>query len=165
MSSKQWLKTIHSIVGETLYKYGFSSHSANYVRDTQSCILIVNIQRSDDSAAMRLKVTCNLGLFITTLPSSEGIPVDIWSCHWRRRLGFLTPQKQDVWWVISSDAEADSVAHDIALNLSVYGLPGLMTKSSIKAMLDYWRSGESAGLTDVERRRYLAELEGCDADG
>src|SRR5262245_29497849 len=120
---------------------------------------MINFQRSKESDAEKLVVTVNLGILLTCLSDGSSDNPDVWSSHWRRRIGFLAPQHDDIWWTIQTEEDCVHAAEEIREMVLLYALPEFATKGTPEQIVAYWRTGEAAGLTETQRLRYLAELE------
>jgi Domain of unknown function (DUF4304) len=113
------------------------------------------------STAAVLRVTVNLGVFSPALDRALGGSVGEPSepaCHWRERLGFLLPAHADVWWTVSDAAEAAAVAAEISDAIAAVGLSALGQVGSTQALRALWERDVCPGLTEYQRRRYLAAL-------
>jgi hypothetical protein len=64
------------------------------------------------------------------------------SCQIRKRLGFLTPDRRDVWWNL--DAPANELAASLQQLLEAYALPYLDRVSDPEAVLDAWVAREDS---------------------
>jgi hypothetical protein len=117
----------------------------------------VSLQASTSSTAQSLRVTLNLGVWLGAL-SSEGETPDVWSAHWRARIGSLMPQPSDRWWDASSDREAAAVAVEMSHVTKLLALPAFEALSTADALADLWRSGRSPGLTEFVAKRFLDML-------
>ena len=159
MLSKVAMKEIVIHVANALEPHGFKAKGSSFYRDSKDLISIINIQKSDKSSEFRLVITVNLGIYIKSIADNPNMPPDIWSCQWQERIGFLLPEKRDVWWEINSFADASNVAETLKRAIIDHGLPEIESKASVAKMLEYWRSGESAGLTEGQRVRYVQLLE------
>ena len=99
----------------------------------------------------------NLGVWLPTLAGGSEKP-DIWSAHWRQRIGTLMPDRADRWWDVASETEGGTVAMELNAALKDYGFPALQAVSTTSALVQLWRSGQSPGLTERQRERFLARL-------
>jgi hypothetical protein len=148
MPANEYKRRILEAVAEVLRAAGFRKKGSHFTRDIAEVVHLVTLQSSVGNTADAVRVTVNLGVWI---PALEGdAKPDIWSAHWRERLGFLMPEKRDVWWDAASDGEANVVAGRIADAVRDFGLPALSQLASRRALLDLWKTGASPGLTEVE---------------
>jgi hypothetical protein len=67
----------------------------------------------------------------------------------------LIPEQEDIWWTVTSEAEAEATGEELRELLETYGLPALERVSSIDRLRELWKSGRCPGLTDWERQEYL----------
>jgi len=156
MPAKEYKRRILEVVAEVLRATGFRKNGSHFTRDIADVVHLVTVQSSVGSTADAVRMTVNLGVWV---PALEGdAKPDIWSAHWRERLGFLMPEKRDVWWDAASDDEARVVAHRIAGAVRDFGLPALSGLANRRALLDLWRTGSYPGLTEVFAERLLKRL-------
>ena len=79
-------------------------------------------------------------------------------CHWRQRLGRLLPAQSDVWWSVRDEQTAKAICEEIAAGLIDDALPKVDAMASSEALVRSWQEGRGQGLTEYERRSYLAKL-------
>lgn len=120
---------------------------------------IIEFQRSDESSSEKVVFTINLGIVCGELldsgPSSAA-KSHIIDAHLRQRLGMLLPDRSDKWWEASPDRA--SVAQEIVGLLSTVAVPYVESHMATEALIALWESGQSPGLTAVQRTRYLSKL-------
>jgi hypothetical protein len=156
-------KAILAEVQAQLKPLGFRKTGSTFTRDRGAVVQIANIQKSTTSDSTHIKVTVNLALWVKALaPIRAGVPdkEDVWSAHWRVRIGEVGPERKDVWWSAASKAEAEFVGRQLAARLITFGLPQMEELSSPAALICLWQTGVGPGLTGVERERYLKKLLG-----
>lgn len=102
MSSEAYKKQIGLAVALALAPLGFRRKGQVFFRQLDEVAHIVSLQSSTSSTASVLKMTVNLGVWVSSL-AEDGSKPDLWSAHWRERLGYLMPQRIDYWWEVSSD--------------------------------------------------------------
>lgn len=161
MANREFTKTIVGELSAALKPLGFRKHGLTFTRDANGLVQIIALQKSASSTADVLKITANAGLWVCELaPVWAGVPdaPDIWSAHWRVRVGELSPERTDLWWSVASHEAAASVAADLATRVLEFLLPEMARLSSRDAMVRLWQSGSAPGLTSVQRARYLANL-------
>ena len=140
---------------------GFRRRGSRFLRDVGDVVHLVQLQSSTQSTAAALRMTANLGVFSPVVDRALGgtiaEPTEP-DCHWRERLGFLTPANSDVWWTVRESKNAAAVADELKRDLAQGGLPTLDRLASTQALRVLWESGAAPGLIDYERKRYLAAL-------
>jgi len=156
MPAKEYKRRILEVMAEVLRAAGFRKKGTHFARDIADVVHLVTLQSSVGSTADAVRVTVNLGVWVPAL-EGDAIP-DIWSAHWRERLGFVMPDKRDVWWDAASEGEARVVADRIANAVRDFGLPALSRLANRRALLDLWRTGSSPGLTEVFAERLMKRL-------
>jgi hypothetical protein len=119
---------------------------------------LIEFQRSVGSTPGALRFTVNLAVHIGTLEGGSQRRRTSTSAHLRRRLGhFMTPPT-DKWWQIDSTTNERVLAAEILQPLLEIGVPFVERHLKTSAVVALWESGESPGLTAVQRERFLALL-------
>jgi hypothetical protein len=150
-------------MAEVLRPLGFRKKGSHFTRESGGVVHLVSLQSSATSSADAVRVTVNLGVWVSAL-EGDAKP-DIWAAHWRERLGFVMEERRDVWWDAASDNQAKSAAAAIADSIRRFALPVLETLASPGALLSLWKSGRSPGLTAVQAERLLTRLEAIEGAG
>jgi len=155
-------KDVLSIVVTRLGEVGFRRKGSSFYLREGSNWGIVNFQKSGKSSADVILFTVNVGtasgalLNFSGLRASEVPRID--QCHWRKRLGFFFSDPSDTWWRIDTMTSPSAVGEEIVDALLKLALPEMKTYMSDASLMELWTSGDSPGLTDVERLRYLSVL-------
>lgn len=163
MPATDYKRTILEAIAEALRPIGFRKKGAHFTKAEADVVHLVSLQSSSSSTAEAVRVTVNLGVWVSAL-EADAKP-DIWSAHWRERLGFLMPENRDVWWNAASDDEAKSTGATIASAIRTFGLRALGSLATRRALLDLWKSGRSPGLTEAQAKRLADRLEAIEAAG
>jgi hypothetical protein len=161
--NEELTKTINSRVHAAVSPYGFRKSGSTFSRDVGEVIHLVTLQKSTSSGKTHVKFTVNVGAWIKALaPIRAGVPdkPDIWSAHWRVRLGELAPERSDRWWTVANSDEAVASGQAVAEMIVKLALPALDELSSVSTLIRLWRTGQAPGLTATERERYLTKLDG-----
>ena len=87
---------------------------------------------------------------VESLPRGATLPEQ----HWQERLGFLLPERRDVWWDVDG-SNAEEVAHQHAIHFRERIHPELLRATDLGRALDGWRQGRGRWITDVMRADYL----------
>ena len=145
MPAKEYKQQILTAVTDLLRDAGFRKKGTLFTRDCGDVTHLITVQSSVGGTAEAVRMTVNLGVWVTALAPDE--KPDIWSAHWQVRLGFLMPEKRDLWWEAASDDEAGAVAERIAGAIREFGLPALSRLAERRALLDLWKTGVTPGLT------------------
>lgn len=144
-------------IANSLTSSGFRKAGNLFKREFGQIIHLIGLQSSTSSTATRAKVTLNLAIWCVPASDTDEKP-SIWNAHWRERIGYLMPEHTDKWWVLDSAAASTVAAAEIAMALARFGVPALDRLVSPDALRALWLSGQSPGLTDAQRLRYLARL-------
>src|SRR3569623_3233665 len=143
MPTKEFKQQILAAVTEVLRPAGFQKKGTLFTRDFADVVHLVTVQAGVGSTADSVRTTVNLGVWVPALAPDE--KPDIWAALWQVRLGFLMPEKRDVWWEAASDDEAGAVAERIAGAIREFGLPALSRLAERRALLHQWKTGEAPG--------------------
>jgi hypothetical protein len=69
---------------------------------------LINLQKSTSSTRQLIRFTVNVGIFSERIGSAyrapSGGPPRERLCHYRERIGYLLPVRQDYWWTIDASA-------------------------------------------------------------
>ena len=158
MSSEAHKKQIGLAVATALMPLGFRRRGSVFTRQLDEVTHILSLQSSTSSTASLLKITVNLGVWVSFL-AEHGSKPELSSAHWRERLGLLMPQRIDYWWEISSDHDAERATRQIVEAIRTHAVPEfeqLVTRNALAAL---WRAGRSPGLTAFQIKRYLDRIE------
>ena len=148
---------VAAAVHDLLAPREFKKKGLVFSRTLSDVVHFIALQSSGSSTAEELQLTVNLGVLVPSLCEAWS-PHDVWSSHWQQRLGFLLPMPSDRWWQIRSEREASVAAAEIVAGLLDYGLPKLDTLPTKAALAELWRTGQSPGLTEVQRKRSLDRI-------
>ncbi len=161
MSPTELKAPIIDQVKQLLHPMGYRKLGGLFSRPSEDVVHLIEIQGSRGNTSGQAKFTLNVGVFAYELVYPDVRDVrkpSIPEAHWRQRLGFLSPEKIDLWWEVSTQEQSVSAAQDIANRLTCYALPALSELSNLEALAMLWLSGRCPGLTDYQRKKYLAAL-------
>ncbi|MBE7448008.1 MAG: DUF4304 domain-containing protein [Kofleriaceae bacterium] len=142
-----------------LKQSGFSKKHSTFMRMKPEVVHLVSVQKGRKSTAGEISIAVNLGVAsVRLLRRSERDPLatTIEECQWRRRL--TGESKEEPWWTLRDLRSAQTVSDEVAAALRVCGLPILDELSTDAALRDLWLSGQSPGLTDVQRLLNLSVI-------
>ena len=151
-----------SIAAKSLGQVGFRRNGNSFHVHEGNNWGIVNFQKSSKSTPDLLLFTVNVGtasgvlLKFSGFPKSEVPGID--QCHWRKRLGFFFVEPSDTWWRIDATASSSAIGQEIIHALVQLAIPEMKRYMSDPSLQELWASGESPGLTEVERLKYLSVL-------
>lgn len=160
MINDEFRKVVLTQMRETLKPAGFKKKGNNFFKQENDVYLIIQLQSSMFSSQYDLRVTINLGVFSTLLQDASGAlnNPSLIKSHWRQRIGFLTEEKLDKWWTVTSFNEAQKTGLEISKLLTERVLPVLFSLDSTAKLISLWEKGESAGITDFQRNNFLEKL-------
>jgi len=157
MSSEAHKKQIGLAVATMLAPLGFRRKGQVFTRQLDEVAHILSLQ-SSSSTASNLKITVNLGVWVSSL-AEDGSKPDLLSAHWSERLGFLMPQRIDCWWEILSGHDAELATKRIVEAIQTYAIPQFERLANRDALVALWKAGHSPGLTEFQAKRYLEKIE------
>lgn len=155
----QLLKTVEGIL--RLAGYARSQRTFRLLVDPG--VGMIEVQKSAKSTSDRVILTVNVGVwsarvarFMTGRVESGPLAVD--DCHWRERIGFLLPDRDDRWWTIGGGDDAAIVTGAVGGAIESVAVPAVNAHLRDEALRDEWLTGKSPGLTDIQRLLYLTIL-------
>lgn len=131
------------------------------VRDGNAAV--VEFQKSTSSPPGELRFTINLAVICGELLDDGRAGISKASSldgHLVRRIGWLMSHPSDHWWTISCETVIDDLAREVSSLVLETAVPYLTQYLNTNQLMSLWRSGQSPGLTDVQRMRFLGRLSG-----
>lgn len=146
---------------ENLRSVGYVRRGSSLRKVAGGNVAIVEFQKSSKSNADAIVFTINLGIVCGQLlessePSLKG--VGIVDAHVRQRIGMLLPDQPDKWWTIDPNTNANSLIEEISGLIEREAASYLDSYLDDDALVALWESGQSPGLTETQRLRYLTML-------
>lgn len=154
-------KTVVLTVANLLKSQGFKKRGRALYRVTNENVELIEFQRSLANTAQNLCFTVNVGIISVRLARhfekelSKAGSVD---AHLRRRIGDFLPQPHDKWWELNTVASPKGVIEELSSLLVEKVVPYLTGHSSDVALVSLWEGGQSPGLTEGLRVRFLSAL-------
>lgn len=145
-----------------LIKHGFSRRSTTYRIVEDGNCGIIEFQRSRKDSTQKLCFTVNIGVvYGRLLNHPESLTKSrIIDAHLRQRIGHLMPCRRDMWWDISQQTESEELAKEVCRTLTEFAVPYILQYLSVDAIRTLWASGQSPGLTELQRKEYLSMIGG-----
>jgi hypothetical protein len=156
---KAFQRAIRERVQPFLKLKGFSKKDGTFRRTLGVVVHVVTFQKSGKSTADEITFAANLGVASCRLLERGGetpAAVGVEGCHWRRRL--VREGTTETWWNVCDEATAARSGDEVAGALRIQGLPSMEHLCDDRALRDLWISGDSPGLTDVQRLVNLTVL-------
>ncbi len=141
--------------------YGYVRKQGTFRRIVGDNAALINFQRSRWNSSDSVSFTLNLSIVCGALLDTSGITIKSakeYDGHLRQRIGYLTSEAADKWWEINKATRVDVLSAEIASLVVSVAVPYLERYVRNKDLIALWSGGESPGLTDVLRLRYLARL-------
>jgi hypothetical protein len=161
MSSADFKRIILAEMHTYLKAAGFRKKGAVFAAEQNDTVLFIQLQNSLKSTRDFLVVTVNLGIFSRVVAEKmrNTHEPNILEAHWRERIGHFTSNGSDKWWDIQNEKEARSCGAEITNILVNRVFPRMRSLASAANLKSLWLTGESPGLTDYERKRFVEALE------
>lgn len=156
-------RLLRTAVTPLLRKVGFRKVGLYYFRQRSGNWELVQFQKSWSNTVDETRFTVNCGIVSTRLArfllgADLKMPTPEYNWHYSQRLGFLMAGGQDKWWTIDASVPKESLGSEVSELIIDLAIPTLDAHASDEELRDLWLSGESPGLTDVQRLMYLAVL-------
>lgn len=152
-----------SAIGSVLKSERFIKKGNSFYLSESGNNGIINFQKSRDSTKKEVIFTINVGVQSTTLSKvlkknrHNDFP-DMEDCHWKRRIGFLLPQKQDYWWRVTDDTNIEELIREISRVIKEVAIVYIKTNISDESLKLLWLDGRAMGITELQRYGYLTTL-------
>lgn len=150
-------------IGSFLKTHGFTKKGDTFYILSEGNWGLINFQKSKDSSKGTVRFALNLGVQSITLAqvlennSSDRATIE--DCHWKKRIGFLLPQKQDYWWVIEENSTSmENLVGEISDILTETVLSDLKSHITDESLKQEWLNGLSEGVTELQRYIYLTTI-------
>lgn len=123
---------------------------------------IIEFQKGRSNTVSSILFTINLGIYSKALKVFDSFDIkskpSISDCHWRMRIGFLLPQKQDYWWEINDKTSLSNLIVEIINILKELAIPEMQKYITDESLEKSWMAGVSEGLTEQQMYLYLIAL-------
>jgi len=157
MQSSEIRKVVDGALTRLLSSRGFGYKSSLFSRPSEDVIHLLQLQGSDENTRAASHFTVNVGVWSSALVPEE--KPSFARAHWQQRLGFLSPERRDLWWHAADAEQARAIGSEIAERVERYALPALALLPNSRSLLTLWRSGSSPGITRVQASRFSAALQ------
>lgn len=140
---------------------GYNKSGESFFYNKEGNIGIINFQKSRSSISTSTLFTINLGVYLKALKIFDNFEIKskptISDCHWRKRIGYLMPDKQDYWWKIDTISLPILIAEIIDI-LKERAIPEIKKYIADENLEKYWIEGNAEGLTEQQMYLYLIAL-------
>jgi hypothetical protein len=162
MSAELFTRAVTLRIQDVLKPAGFRKKGmSNFKRELTDVVHFVQVQKSQKSTKDSAVVTINLGIYSFLVGDREGyknVEPELAACHWRKRLGRFLPKPEDKWWELNNEESSRIAGEEICALLKEKALPELEQFSSTSELKQLWVTGESPGITEFQREKYLGML-------
>ncbi len=122
---------------------------------------VIEFQKSSKSSAGAILLTVNVGVICGALlepwqPVVEKAKSS--DAHLRLRIGAMLPGRLDKWWEITNATDGQTLQTEIANLIASEAAPYVKRYISTNELVALWKSGQSPGLTEMQRIHYLERL-------
>jgi hypothetical protein len=148
-------------VGSELKTLGFAQRGSLFRVTAEHNCGLIEFQKSVKSSKQALLFTINLAVVCGDLLESglsEAEGAQIVDAHVRQRIGTLLPGRPDKWWEITESTNRAALIQEVSEIVVGRAVPFVESYLNTKVIIALWESGQSPGLTDVQRTRFLARL-------
>ena len=163
MGALERYKELIKVISSLLKEKGFSRKGTCFYLRRGNNWGLLDFQKSRKGIVGETIFTVNLGICSGRLleflsPDLLEQKPSIEACHWRERVGFLLPERQDKWWSIRSTGPLNSLVNELKDCLDQAAIPAIEQHLSDEQLCSEWLSGKSPGLTDIQRLMNLSVL-------
>jgi hypothetical protein len=157
-------KIINEVLGSHIAPYlkalGFKKKAANFWRENDDWVDLVNLQKSQWNNANEAQFTLNLGIYWRDVQTeikreAKSMPPKELECTVFERLGALFIGN-DFWWSVHPGINADDLGKEVVEKLDKFGLPWLDKGHDPETTCRYLETTKSAYLI-AAMRRYMAK--------
>jgi len=158
--NKHFIQEILNSIDPLLKSQGYKKTGNTFSRILDDLTHAIKLQSSQSSTSEILKVTVNIEIRSSKLYSLQytSIPEKQIS-HYRQRIGSYCEPPFDKWWIIDDNISLQSAINELNSLLVQNVLPSLSKIISVEDLKKMWLKGECPGLTEGQRKEYLALLE------
>lgn len=159
-SVEQRFKALLDEIGRSLKAHGFTKRGTGFRRVLSGNSAIIEAQRSQSSSNDTIRFTFNAGIVCGRLLDEYGPNISKASsmqAHLRMRIGEFLPETTDRWWELNEAIGIDDLVSELSSPLDLAAM-FLLDHADEAKLIALWESGQSPGLTDVQRQRALREL-------
>ena len=162
MTLNDFYRTLVVRVFERIVIYGFKKRGVLYYRDNSETRAAIQFQKSRRSTSELSLFTINISVICIPLLDPEIDDLKKMGGnegHMRWRLGDFLDPPFDKWWELKTTTDIAALADELASLIIDHVIPLLDKYSKMNSIIQLWDSGASPGISEMQRNRYLAELE------
>lgn len=165
MTLKQKFEDVIAAVATRLLPQGVIRQGGVVLKKISgNAAIVVEFQKSRNKCSDdRIVFTVNTGLIrgellrslfgATNLRKAKYI-----DAHVTWRLGYFLPERSDKWWDLIASTELEPLVDELVEGLANHALPYYEKYLDADSLIKLWESGDSPGLTEGQRVRYLHQL-------
>ena len=154
---------IVSQAGIAAADHGYARKQSVLRRVVEDNVALISFQKSSRNTVDGLSFTINLSIVCGALLDPGGVTISAakeYDGHLRQRIGPLMRGGADKWWEISSATRIDVLSAEITNLVVSVAVPYLERYVRTGDLTALWEAGQSPGLTEIQRVRFLAQLNG-----
>jgi hypothetical protein len=148
-------------VQRELSKDGFDRVGDEFAKAAAETCRLIGFQRSSKRRPGWLKFTINVGVISKRIAGLMDEKRDklAHQGHVVKRIGFLLPRNEDVWWTLSARVNLDMIFAEVVGVLNLGGLPFLNRLDSDSALRQFLWDQVKTNSASYEEHYYLSILE------
>lgn len=158
---KEIFESLLKATDDNLKPQGFVRRGPTFRLFSEGNCGLIEFQKSTKSSHDDLIFTVNLGIVCGDL-AGDVLPdvhkARIIDAHLRQRIGMLLLERSDKWWQITASSNRDGLIQELIELLIKIAVPYVKSHLPTDSLITLWESGQSPGLTAVQRSRFLSLL-------
>jgi hypothetical protein len=161
------LEVAFKLILDTTYRkisgLGFRRRPRGFRKAGDRCAAVIDFQRSVESSQDRIRFTVNIGVVHEELLHSYESSFKNANCisaKFNLRLNSLLPNEMPDWWDVTQFTLPEAMAEEVSEAVLRVGVPYILPYMDREVLKALWETGQSPGLTDGQRQRYLDVLLG-----
>ncbi len=137
-----------------LREVGFRTAGRTFVRHADGCTDVLNVQGMSGNTRESIKFTFNLGVHEESLAkrlnrSRESPPKSHFDCMLSERVGWVVPERGDLWWTIDAENSPKQVGAWVHGVVSEFVLPWYTACHTTEGLIGFLRKRGGWGAPDV----------------
>jgi hypothetical protein len=161
MDTATLFKELTSGINTLLKPHGYKKSGNNFRISHSENFGVINFQQSMSNSATEKKFTINIGIYSARIAKFMGRPSEIPSepkCHYRERIGFLKPEKSDLWYPMTSSTRFENLLEIVRLDVIDLAVPLISERISDEGLRNLWLTEQTMQLTEILHLKYLSIL-------
>ncbi|MCV2357309.1 DUF4304 domain-containing protein [Paucibacter sp. B2R-40] len=154
MTPKELIDAAIAPLSTVLREAGFKKSGRRFKRDVGEVRLFLDVQASQWNRDQSASFTINLAVFAPSVLRKLGedvgdAPNSEAGCTWLDRIGFLTPEKKDLWWKLDSAESVKDVSSRVLETVHRYAIPWLVGAETYEGLCDILAQATGIPAADI----------------